>query len=70
MGNSVESIFLELTDKRTEKPKSITNLLPLLEIGNDLWNFLGHVLFKLRRNGLTIPFQDVVLTALALIHNA
>ena len=43
---------------------------PLLEIGNDLWDFLGNVLFRLRRNGLTIPFQDAVLTALALMNNA
>jgi hypothetical protein len=43
---------------------------PFLEIGNDLWDFLGNVLFQLRRNGLTIPFQDAVLTALALMNNA
>jgi len=43
---------------------------PFLEIGSDLWDFLGNVLFQLRRNGLTIPFQDAVLTALALMNNA
>ncbi len=43
---------------------------PFLEIGNDLWEFLGDVLFRLRKNGLTVPFQDAVLTSLSLMHKA
>jgi len=43
---------------------------PCLEIGNDLWEFLGNVLFRLRKKGLSVPFQDAVLTSLALMHKA
>lgn len=58
------------SDKDFKKIMEALSEFPFLEIGNDLWDFLGNVLFRLRKNGLTIPFQDAVLTALALTHNA
>ena len=43
---------------------------PFLDIGDDFWELLGNTLFILRKNGLTIPFQDAALISLALKHNA
>ena len=34
-----------------------------------IWDEVGKLLYRLRKNGITVPFQDVVLCAVALKHN-
>ena len=40
-----------------------------IPIGEDIWEYVGKLLYQLRKKGLTIPFQDIVLCALALKHH-
>ena len=40
-----------------------------IKIDDSLWIDVGTLLFKLKTSGITIPFQDVVLCALALKHD-
>jgi len=58
--------------------KSEANLLAISETLSDfeyisldesIWNEVGKLGYRLRKNGITVPFQDVVLCALALRYN-
>ena len=40
-----------------------------IPLDESIWDEVGKLLYRLRKNGITVPFQDVVLSALALRHN-
>lgn len=42
---------------------------PRVPIPDDLWDAVGERLYLLRINGLTVPFQDVVLVPLAIAND-
>ena len=40
-----------------------------IPLDESIWDEVGQLLYRLRNNGITVPFQDVVLCALALKYN-
>ncbi|MBM3236788.1 PIN domain-containing protein [Candidatus Poribacteria bacterium] len=40
-----------------------------IHLDESIWDEVGKFLYRLRKSGITVPFQDVVLCALALRHN-
>jgi predicted nucleic acid-binding protein len=52
--------------------KKLENALakfPWIASGDNIWNPLAHHLFLLRTNGITVPFQDVVLATVAIAND-
>jgi len=43
--------------------------LHILPINEETWNFLGEILFKLKKSGITVPFQDALIAAVAIENN-
>lgn len=39
---------------------------PEIEINNKIWEIIGKNLYQLKNNGLTLPFQDVIIATLAI----
>jgi predicted nucleic acid-binding protein len=43
--------------------------LTLLPINDEVWEYLGEILYKLKEQGLTVPFQDGLISAVSIQHN-
>ena len=40
-----------------------------LDVDREIWSQLGKILFKLRRKGIKVPFQDALIATLAIANN-
>ena len=43
--------------------------LQMIPIDEETWNFLGELLYELRKSGITVPFQDTLIAAAAVKSN-
>jgi len=55
--------------RHVKKLRKILLQFPQIEIPENLWPEVGKLLFRLRQQGVTVPFPDAVLAALALRRN-
>jgi len=44
------------------------NELTLLPINDEVWEYVGEILYKLKKKGITVPFQDALITAVCIKH--
>ncbi|MCB9481601.1 MAG: PIN domain-containing protein [Desulfobacteraceae bacterium] len=52
-----------------EKIKKALGDLTYIQTTENAWSYLGEILFNLKKNGLTIPFQDALLISISITHN-
>ena len=57
------------SEKEKEKIEDALDELNLLPINDEVWEYLGEILYKLKRQGLTVPFQDALIASVCIKHN-
>jgi predicted nucleic acid-binding protein len=57
------------SDKEKKKIEDALNELNLLPINDEVWEYLGEILYKLKKQGLTVPFQDALIVSVCIKHN-
>ena len=58
------------SDKEKEKIEDALNELNFLPINDEVWEYLGEILYKLKKQGLTVPFQDALIASVCIKHNS
>ncbi len=61
----VELIHGARSEKEKREIKSALNDIEMLPIDEIVWEELGEIVYSLRRNGVTVPFQDALIAAVA-----
>jgi predicted nucleic acid-binding protein len=62
----VELIHGAKSEKQKNKIKEALDEFIMLPVSEDTWDFLGDLLYELKTSGLTVPFQDVLIAAIAI----
>jgi len=57
------------SEKEKEKIEDALNELNLLPINDEVWEYLGEILYKFKKHGLTVPFQDALIASVSIKHN-
>jgi predicted nucleic acid-binding protein len=57
------------SDSEKKKIEKALKELILLPINDEVWEYLGEILYKLKKKGLTVPFQDALITSVSIKHN-
>jgi predicted nucleic acid-binding protein len=57
------------SEKQKARIKEALSELHMLSINEDTWDFFGDLLYKLRTSGVTVPFQDALVAAVAIKNN-
>jgi len=57
-------------DSEKKKIENGLHELTLLPINDRVWECLGEIIYKLKKKGLTVPFQDGLITAVSIEHNS
>ena len=57
------------SDKEKKKIEDALNELNLMPINDEVWEYLGEILYKLKKQGLTVPFQDALIASVCIKHN-
>lgn len=65
----VELIHGAKSEKQKVKIKEALNEFHMLPIDEETWDFFGDLLYKLRTSGVTVPFQDALIAAVAIKNN-
>ena len=65
----VELIHGAKSEKQKVKIKEALSELYMLSIDEETWDFFGDLLYKLRTSGVTVPFQDALVAAVAIKNN-
>ena len=53
-----------------ERIQAALSPFPCLDMHKEDWDELGRNLYRLRFNGITLPFQDVVIATIAMVNDA
>ncbi len=61
-----ELLYGAKDENQYEKIMNALSDFPMIDIYPLFWNDLGLNLFKLKKSGLTIPFQDLIIATLAI----
>lgn len=54
------------SEKQKGKIKKALSELHMIQIDDETWDFFGDLLYKLRTSGVTVPFQDALVAAVAI----
>jgi predicted nucleic acid-binding protein len=65
----VELIHGAKSEKQKVKIKEALSEFHMLPIDEETWDFFGDLLYKLRTSGVTVPFQDALIAAVAIKNN-
>lgn len=65
----VELIHGAKSEKQKVKIKEALSEFHMLPIDEETWEFFGDLLYKLRTSGVTVPFQDALIAAVAIKNN-
>jgi predicted nucleic acid-binding protein len=57
------------SEKEKKKIEDALNELNLLPINDEVWEYLGEILYKLKKKGITVPFQDALIASVSIKHN-
>lgn len=63
LGGTKNEIEFERLNKRL-------NSLIYLDMNNEVWNKASKLAYDLKRNGITVPYIDIMIAATAIHHNA
>ena len=58
-----------VSEKNLNEISSLVDNFDLLKIDETQWTAFGRVLYELRTNGLTVPFQDALIAFIAIKNN-
>ncbi len=56
------------SEREKKKIENALNEFTHLEIDDEVWESLGDILYTLKKEGLTVPFQDALIAAVAIKH--
>jgi predicted nucleic acid-binding protein len=65
----IELLYGAKSEKEREKIKEALNELHMLHVDKETWEIVEEILFKSKRKGITLPFQDAIIAAAAIKNN-
>ena len=65
----VELVHGAKSEKQKMKIKEALRELNMLPIDEETWDFFGDLLYTLKTSGVTVPFQDALVAAVAIKNN-
>ena len=65
----IELIYGARDIKEKAKIEDALSELHMLPIDEETWDLFGDILFKLKKSGVTVPFQDALIATVAVIND-